>query len=77
MDALERECAAAHRRRVTAVHQAVVGAGPYDAVSEQIRAWRRLLTGPGTRAATMRARSAPGASDASTRWSASIPAPAT
>jgi len=28
---------------VTAVHQAVTGAGPYDAVSEQIRAWRRLL----------------------------------
>jgi len=32
---------------VTAVHQAVVGAGPYDAVSEQTRAWRRLLSGDG------------------------------
>ena len=28
---------------MTAVHQAVAGAGPYDAVSEQTRAWRRLL----------------------------------
>ncbi len=26
-----------------AVHQAVTGAGPFDAVSEQMRAWRRLL----------------------------------
>ena len=32
---------------MTAVHQAVVGAGPYDAVSEQTRAWRRLLSGDG------------------------------
>jgi glycosyltransferase involved in cell wall biosynthesis len=32
---------------VTSVHQAVVGAGPYDAVSEQIRAWRRLLSADG------------------------------
>ena len=30
---------------MTVVHQAVVGAGPYDAVSEQTRAWRRLLSG--------------------------------
>ena len=28
---------------MTAVHQVVTGAGPYDAVSEQMRAWRRLL----------------------------------
>jgi len=28
---------------VTAVHQAVTGAGPYDAVSQQMQAWRRLL----------------------------------
>ena len=32
---------------MTAVHQAVAGAGPYDAVSEQVRAWRRLLAGAG------------------------------
>ena len=32
---------------MTAVHQAVAGAGPYDAVSEQARAWRRLLSGAG------------------------------
>jgi len=32
---------------VTAVHQAVAGAGPYDAVSEQVRAWRRLLATDG------------------------------
>ena len=30
-----------------AVHQAVTGAGPYDAVSEQMRAWRRLLARAG------------------------------
>ena len=29
------------------VHQAVTGAGRYDAVSEQMRAWRRLLTEAG------------------------------
>lgn len=32
---------------MTVVHQAVAGAGPYDAVSEQMRAWRRLLRGAG------------------------------
>jgi glycosyltransferase involved in cell wall biosynthesis len=32
---------------VTAVHQVVAGAGPYDAVSEQVRAWRRLLAADG------------------------------
>ena len=32
---------------MTAVHQAVAGAGPYDAVSEQVRAWRRLLINAG------------------------------
>jgi glycosyltransferase involved in cell wall biosynthesis len=32
---------------VTAVHQALAGVGPYDAVSEQALVWRRLLTGWG------------------------------
>jgi len=32
---------------VRAVHQAVAGAGPYDAVSEQVRAWRRVLRADG------------------------------
>jgi len=32
---------------LTAVHQAVVGAGPFDAVTEQVRAWRRLLAADG------------------------------
>ena len=32
---------------MTAIHQAVAGVGPYDAVSEQTRAWRRLFTESG------------------------------
>jgi L-malate glycosyltransferase len=32
---------------VTAVHQVLAGVGPYDAVSEQARVWRRLLRDAG------------------------------
>ncbi|MBA2792538.1 MAG: glycosyltransferase [Thermoleophilaceae bacterium] len=32
---------------MSTVHQVVTGAGPYDAVSEQMRAWRRLLAKAG------------------------------
>ncbi len=32
---------------MTAVHQALAGVGPYDAVSEQARAWRRILAAAG------------------------------
>jgi len=45
---------------VTAVHQAVAGAGPYDAVSEQARAWRRLLSEAGHGGADYAGQVAPG-----------------
>lgn len=32
---------------MTAVHQVLAGAGPFDAVTEQARAWRRILTAAG------------------------------
>lgn len=46
---------------MTAVHQAVTGAGPYDAVSEQMRAWRRLLGAEGRGGGDFAAQIAPGA----------------
>jgi len=45
---------------VTAVHQAVAGAGPYDAVSEQARAWRQLLSQAGHGGADYTGQAAPG-----------------
>lgn len=48
---------------MTAVHQAVAGAGPYDAVSEQARAWRRLLTEAGYGGADHAGQVDPGARD--------------
>ena len=42
LDALEER-----DRAVTAVHQVLSSAGPYDAVSVQARLWRELLTGAG------------------------------
>ena len=45
---------------MTAVHQAVAGAGPYDAVSEQARAWRQLLSDAGYGGADYAGQVAPG-----------------
>lgn len=62
-------------RPTTAVHQVLAGVGPIDAVSEQARAWRRILTGGGYGGADHAARIDPRVRDGFTPIEELDPAP--